>query len=95
MLWFNGYLHAHVLLKFVFQYILCCGSTLYNKIIPCELPNFNTSYVVVQLSRGKVQETQSQHFNTSYVVVQPSLAISKKSEKEFQYILCCGSTKIK
>ena len=95
MLWFNCNIQDLIVISNIFQYILCCGSTLYNKIIPCELPNFNTSYVVVQLSRGKVQETQSQHFNTSYVVVQPSLAISKKSEKEFQYILCCGSTKIK
>ena len=35
--------------KVVFQYILCCGSTLMFYYSPTLIPDFNTSYVVVQL----------------------------------------------
>lgn len=50
-----------------FQYIICCYSTINKASLPRTFPNFNTSYVIIQLFR---QSSLPLFFNTSYVVIQ-------------------------
>ena len=54
----------------VFQYILCCCSRFYLLYLSTSYPDFNTSYVVVQVVFGCGSEPPLFNFNTSYVVVQ-------------------------
>ena len=54
---------------------------------------FNTSYVAVQPPSNLLILEGFFDFNTSYVAVQPLLDNNKSTTTEFQYILCCGSTK--
>ena len=51
-----------------FQYIICCYSTINKASLPRTFPNFNTSYVIIQLFR---QSSLPLFFNTSYVIIQP------------------------
>ena len=70
MLWFNivrGYI---LWFKWLFQYILCCGSTSFCLIYQAWYQYFNTSYVVVQLKKCFELGDRFVDFNTSYVVVQ-------------------------
>ena len=52
-----------------FQYIICCYSTINKASLPRTFPNFNTSYVIIQLFR---QSSLLLFFNTSYVIIQLS-----------------------
>lgn len=52
-----------------FQYIICCYSTINKASLPRTFPNFNTSYVIIQLFR---QSSLPLFFNTSYVIIQLS-----------------------
>ena len=56
--------------KHAFQYILCYGSTMEIHPIQTNDPNFNTSYVTVQLFWLFGLVLDYPNFNTSYVTVQ-------------------------
>ena len=70
MLWFNLDIFVFKNFDNEFQYILCCGSTGIGIIFPILFLDFNTSYVVVQLTHMVFYNFKFNHFNTSYVVVQ-------------------------
>ena len=78
----------------VFQYILCCGSTMLKVNLDVCVIYFNTSYVAVQLVIITPRMFLFRDFNTSYVAVQLFFLVIRVGTKlSFQYILCCGSTK--
>ena len=54
----------------IFQYILCCGSTVTANSKNNSDWDFNTSYVAVQLLYFSYIKIISEDFNTSYVAVQ-------------------------
>lgn len=56
-----------------FQYIICCYSTINKASLPRTFPNFNTSYVVIQLKILQQKHSPLFNFNTSHVVIQHCL----------------------
>ena len=68
-----------------FQYIICCYSTINKASLPRTFPNFNTSYVIIQLFR---QSSLPLFFNTSYVIIQRIWQLQTQIFIWFQYILC-------
>ena len=78
-----------------FQYILCYGSTFLKSIASTVSPDFNTSYVTVQLTGLNI--------NTDTIVSFQYILCYGSTEYEitwwlcnlkFQYILCYGSTSL-
>ena len=94
MLWFNCAVFLTLGKFILFQYILCCGSTILIQKVWYLLITFQ--YILCCGSTLGLYNTPIRtlsHFNTSYVVVQrQSSSHSQPSSSIFQYILCCGST---
>ena len=93
MLRFNGFISNIRHSLFIFQYILCYGSTEKLQLVSQSKQYFNTSYVTVQLPSFISMLVGFIDFNTSYVTVQPCARGNfGNRRKKFQYILCYGST---
>ena len=77
---------------FLFQYILCCGSTAER--VAIREVTFKFQYILCCGSTMHVFQFQKGgcYFNTSYVAVQQKAPCLIYSKLLFQYILCCGST---
>ena len=93
MLRFNKKARWYLEKAIKFQYILCYGSTVFNRNFSHRKSHFNTSYVTVQ--RSLTIGVSSNLATFQYILCYGSTSISPNfclSVFRFQYILCYGST---
>ena len=95
MLRFNKKARWYLEKAIKFQYILCYGSTVFNRNFSHRKSHFNTSYVTVQPNL-KPKTNSSKKFQ--YILCYGSTfkkTIGIRTPQEFQYILCYGSTTLR
>ena len=93
MLWFNLCDFLQGIQLIIFQYILCCGSTMSTNTTKDKNSYFNTSYVVVQ--QHHLKTLQNLKSISIHLMLWFNITVflwDNISIKRFQYILCCGST---